>query len=275
VPAFGNVLAAIGGAVAESQKGFDKAVTDSINKLNATKIDVVSQVVIDLDDNGLPFGDASHTHLVTNNVSVLQYYTPVFHAWKRVDVAMDLSVGEFHAQQGVTFSQKQSSTSIGGGLSWSGAFGGWFSASHSSSQQKVEINTQSDAEWVSGQLLVDAEIGVRKTVEFPPAAEIAIGPRILIQQGDITETKDNNGKVDSRTIALNIQVRKASGEVLPNAPLEVEPTTAALVTIPSADPNGKIACTITRNVPPGSTALRQIPLTFKLGDLRRPYEVTL
>src|SRR5688572_127590 len=65
-PAFGNVLSAIGNAVAESQKALDKSVVDTINKLNDTTIDVVNQVVIELDDNGVPYGDEAHTTLVKN-----------------------------------------------------------------------------------------------------------------------------------------------------------------------------------------------------------------
>jgi hypothetical protein len=220
-PAFGNVLSAISNAVAESQKALDKSVVDTINKLNDTTIDVVNQVVIELDDNGVPYGDEAHTTLVKNTVSVLNYYTPVFHAWKEVRISMDLAVGAFHQQQGFQFSQKQSNTSIGGGISWSGAFGGWFSASHSSSQQSVQSSSQNDVAWSSGQLLVDAELGSRAVVKFPPAAEIPIGPQILVLQGKIAEQKTGQ-VVTRRTVDLAIQVRKVNGAPNPGVAINVE-----------------------------------------------------
>lgn len=272
-PAFGNVLAAIGNAVAESQKALDKAVVDTVNKLNDTTIEVVNQVVIELDDNGVPFGDAQHVTLVKNSVSVLNYYTPVFHAWKEVRISMDLAVGAFHTEQGVQFAQKQSTSSVGGAFSWSGAFGGWFSASHSSSQQSVQISSQNDAVWSSGQLLVDAELGARTMVQFPPAAEIPVGPQILVVQGKITETL--TGSDPSRQVDLTIQVRKANGE--PNPQKGIDLQAAGLLGGGSkvTDAAGTVVFQLQRALPAGTSGFRQFPLSITFGDMKKPYTLTL
>jgi hypothetical protein len=281
-PAFGNVLSAIGNAVAASQKALDDALLSTVKKLNDTTIDVVNQVVIELNDDGVPYADEEHTHLVKNTVSVLNYYTPVFHAWKNVSISMDLTVGAFHAEQGFQFASKQANTSIGGGFSWSGAFGGWFSASHSSSQQSVQSSSQSDAAWSSGQLLVDAELGPRAMAKFPPATEIPVGPQILVAPGKISEQKTGS-TVNSRSIDLAIEVRKSSGAPNPHAAIDAEApgllkrllgpdgTTAAT----AADENGKMTMQLTRNIPLGTTGFQQFQLTIILGDMRKPYNVTL
>lgn len=273
-PAFGNVLSAIGNAVAESQKALDKSVVDTINKLNDTTIDVVNQVVIELNDDGVPYGDEAHTTLVKNTVSVLNYYTPVFHAWREVRIAMDLAVGAFHTQQGFQFSQKQSSTSIGGGISWAGAFGGWFSASHSRSQQSAESSSQSDVAWSSGQLLVDAEIGPRATVDFPPAAEIAIGPQILILQGKIEELKSGT-TVTGRSVDLAIEIRKSNGEPNPEVAFTVEAPGLSGGGNKATDKQGKATVQLTRDLSAGTRGFRQFPLSVRLGAMSKPYPLTL
>lgn len=273
-PAFGNVLSAIGNAVAESQKALDKSVVETINKLNDTTIDVVNQVVIELNDDGVPYGDDQHTTLVKNTVSVLNYYTPVFHAWKDVRISMDLAVGAFHAQQGFQFSRQQSNTSIGGGFSWSGAFGGWFSASHSSSQQTVQSSSQNDAAWSSGQLLVDAELGARNMTKFPPAAEIAIGPQIFILQGKITEQKSGT-VVTSRSIDLAVAVRKVSGEPNPGVSVSLEAPGLLGGGSVATDAQGEITFQLTRDLPTGTSGFRQFSLSINLGDMKKPYTLTL
>ena len=278
-PAFGNVLSAIGNAIVESQKTLDNSVVETINKLNDTTIDVVNQVVIELNDDGIPFDDEEHKpHLVKNTVSVLNYYTPVFHAWRKVEISMDLAVGAFHAQQGFQFTQKQSNTSIGGGFSWSGAFGGWFSASHSSSQQSVQSSSQSDAAWNSGQLLVDAELGPRAMTKFPPAAEIAIGPQMLILQGKITEQKSGSGAatvVTSRKVELAIEVRKSNGEPNPGVGINLEAPGLLGGGSDDTDAEGKLTFELIRDLPVGSSGYRQFPLSVNLGDMKKPYTLTL
>jgi hypothetical protein len=273
-PAFGNVLAAIGSAIADSQKALDQSVVDTINKLNDTKIEVVNQVVIELDDNGVPYGDEQHTTLVKNTVSVLNYYTPVFHAWKEVRISMDLAVGAFHQQQGFQFSQKQSNTSLAGGFSWTGAFGGWFSGSHSSSQVSVQSSSQTDVAWSSGQLLVDAELGSRSVVKFPPAAEIPVGPQILVLQGKIAEQKTGQ-VVTRRTVDLAIQVRKVNGEPNPGVAIIVEAPGLAGGGGKTTEADGKITFQLMRDLPAGVTGFRQFPLSINLGDIKKPYTLTL
>jgi len=271
-PAFGNVLAAIGGAVADSQKSLDKAVIDSINKLNDTKITVTSQVEIDIDDDGVPSGAT----LVTNEVSVLQYYTPVFHCWKHVDISMDVTVSDFHETQGVRFSSKQSNTSIAGGVSWNKGWGAWFSASHSQSQQSSESNTQVDTEFTSGQLLVDAEIGPRPIAKFAPATEITVGPQLMVSQGDITEIT-NNGQITGRKVTFEVQSRKFTGEPNSGASIHVEypPSLAGLHPLDvTTDGSGKATFDLRRDFA-GAAAFRQFPLTIALGDIKQSYTLTI
>src|SRR5262249_62261753 len=110
LPAFGNVLAAIGNGVATSQTALDHGVIDTVNELNGTNITVLTDVVEVLNGDGLP--DAAQTQLITQDLSVLNFFAPVFHEWKNVSIAMDLSVGAFHESQGLMFSSSQHSSSF-------------------------------------------------------------------------------------------------------------------------------------------------------------------
>jgi hypothetical protein len=273
VPAFGNVLAAIGGAVADSQKSLDKAVIDSINKLNDTKITVMSQLEIELGEDGAPNGIATP---ITNEVSVLQYYTPVFHCWKRVDIAMDVTVADFHETQGVSFKSKQSSTSVAGGLSWNKGWGGWFTASHSESQQSAQVNTQVDVEWTSGQLLVDAEMGPRPIAKFAPATVISVGPQLMISQGQITDVMTGT-QVTGRKVQFEVQSRKFTGEPNSAQTIEVDypPTLPGIHPLSIVtDAGGKATFELRRDIS-GPTGFRQFPLTIALGDIKQSYTLTI
>src|SRR5262249_16085384 len=62
-PTFGNLLRSIGDGVASSQSALDKGVIDTVKTLNDAKITLVTDVIEQLDDDGLP--DPSQTKLQT------------------------------------------------------------------------------------------------------------------------------------------------------------------------------------------------------------------
>src|SRR5262249_4529834 len=137
---------------------------DTVNLLNNTKITVLTDVVEVLGDDGLP--DASKTELITEDVSVLNFFTPIFHEWKNVSIAMDLEVGAFHEDQGLTFTAKQHSQGLAlTGLFW--GFVGWGTDTDSEANQDVSSTVNHEVRWQQGQVRVDARLGPRNTSKFP------------------------------------------------------------------------------------------------------------
>jgi hypothetical protein len=273
--AFGQVLKSIGFAVAESQKALDDGVITGIKKLNDTKIKVVTQVVQELNEDGVP--DPAKTKLVTNELSVLNFFTPTFHEWKNVELCMDLTVGDFHKDQGVQFQAKQESTSVGGGGSW--GFGGWFNFSHASAQQAVDVSTTQDVSWSSGQVRVSALLGPRRTGKFPTPATMEIGPQIYVTQGAVSEQKTND-VVTSRSVDVLIQLRKRDGSAMQKdvnvafdsgglLPSFINPNGSA------TDNDGRIKVKLTRSLSIGTAGFAKFPLSAALGAKRQTFTVTL
>jgi hypothetical protein len=273
VPAFGNVLVSIGNAVAASQQALDKSVVDTVKKLNDTKIKVVTQVIQELDDDGIP--DASKTKLVTNEVSVLNYFTPTFHQWDNVSISMDLAVGAFHSEQGVQFNKQQETASAGGSYLW--GFGGWFNFQAAGSEQSTSTQSQQDSAWSSGQCLIDAQLGPRRTGKFPVPAAINIGPQIYVTQGAVTEQKTAD-TVTGRSVDILIELRKRGGEAMQkgvNIVLEAGALLPSFTTGSSTDANGKVKLTLTRSLSAASKGFQKFPLGVSLGSIHQPFTVTL
>ncbi|MES1243869.1 MAG: hypothetical protein ABUT39_19850 [Acidobacteriota bacterium] len=272
-PAFGSVLSSIGTAVATSQKALDKGVVDAVKKLSEKKIKVVTQVVQELNDDGIP--DTAKTKLITNEVSVLNYFTPTFHEWKTVELSMDLTVGAFHAEQGVQFNAHQESSSIGGGGAW--GFGGWFDFSHASSDQSVKIKNQQDVAWSSGQVQLVAQLGPRNTGKFPVPASVEIGPQIYVTQGAVTEQKTAD-VVTSRSVDVLIELRKRSGEPMQqgvNIVLESGTLLPSFATGSSTDGNGRVKVKLTRSLSAAAKGFEKFPLSVSLGSRNKSFTVML
>jgi hypothetical protein len=272
-PAFGNVLMAVGNAVAASQKGLDKSVVDTVTKLNDTKIKVVTQVIQELNDDGLP--DPAKTQLVTNEVSVLNYFRPTFNKIDFLNISMDLSVGAFHSQQGVQFTKHQESVSAGGSYTW--GFGGWFNLQYASTNQSVQIDNRQDVAWSSGQCLIDLQFGPRGASALPVAAAINIGPQIYVTQGTVAEIKTGN-TLTGRSVNLYIEVRKTSGEAMQqgvNITLEAGGLLPSFATGSSTDINGKVKVTLTRSLASASQGFQKFPISILLGSISKQFTVTL
>jgi len=217
-PTFGEVLRSIGMGVATSQASLDAGLVRTAKKLSDTKIELVTQVIQQLDEDGLP--DAAQTELVTKQVSLINYINPQAHEWTNVSLSMDFNVGEMDNESGVTFSRKQSSYAISGGVRggfW--GFVGWFNASGQTSSAGYSAETDREVEWANGQVRMDAMLQPRRTGKFPVPAEVTIGPQISFAQGSVVDLKDNN-LLTGRKLTLTISVRKADGS--PNAQKDIE-----------------------------------------------------
>ena len=273
-PAFGNVLLAIGNGLASSQKALDQGVIDAVNTLNNTKIKIVTDVVEVLGDDGLP--DASKTELVTKDVSVLNFFTPTVHEWKNVSIAMDLSIGSFHEDQGLQFRKTQHAESATAtGLFW--GFLGWFDTDDTTKTTSVSSQRSADVAWQSGQLRVDALLGPRKTGKLPVPAAVSIGPQIFVSQGAVTETKNDGDTVTARTIDVEIEIRKADGSANPQKNITLN-SGGLLPSFPDGSAtgaDGKMKVTLTRTLVPGFTTPFGFQLSASLGQLRKPFTVTL
>jgi hypothetical protein len=270
---FGDVLRDIGFSVAESQKALDQSVISGIKKLNDTKIKVVTQVVQELNDDGIP--DASKTKLITNELSALNFFTPNFLEYKEVLLSMDLTVGEFHGEQGVKFHNEQESTSVGGGGTW--GFGGWFNLSHSRSEQNVAINNSQDVSWSSGQVHVSATLGERTTGKFPTPATVEIGPQIFVTQGAVAEQKTGE-VVTSRSVDVMIEVRKVDGSPMQQGVNIVVETAGLLPSFTdgsATNAQGRVNLKLTRSLAGSAKGFTKFPLSAALGAKRKAFTVTL
>ena len=273
IPAFGNVLTAIGNGVASSQKALDQSVITTVNTLNTTNIDVLTDVVDVLNDDGLP--DPTKTQLITENVSVLNFFSPTVHEWKNVSISMDLAVGSFHQDQGLQFSAAQHSEQVTAtGLFW--GFLGWFDTDTSDTSQSSSTTTTQEVQWQQGQIRVDALLGPRNTSKFPIPDSVTIGPQIYITQGAVVENKTGD-VVTSRQVDVQIEVRKSTGAANPSVNILLD----AGSLLPSftggtstTDASGKLKATLTRNVS-GAAGFVKFPVTASLGLLRKSFTLTL
>ncbi|HEV3037220.1 MAG TPA: hypothetical protein VHA33_05480 [Candidatus Angelobacter sp.] len=273
IPAFGNLLTAIGNGVGASQQALDQGVIQTVNTLNNTNIEVLTEVVDVLNDDGLP--DASKTQLVTETVSVLNFFSPTVHEWKNVSISMDLEVGSFHQDQGLQFSQSQHKEEVTATSSFWG-FLGWFDTDVSYGSQSKTVNTTQEVQWQQGQIRVDALLGPRNTGKFPVPDSVTIGPQIFISLGAVVETKTGD-VVTARAMDIQIEVRKADGSPNPTKPIVLDaggllPSFTGGTS--STDANGKLKATLTRNLS-GSAGFTKFPVTASLGLLRKPFTITL
>jgi len=272
IPSFGNVLNSVGSGVAVSQTALDNAVIDTVNKLNGTNIKVLTDVIEVLGDDGLP--DAAHTQLITQDVSVLNYFMPTFHEWKNVSIAMDLEVGAFHQTEGLTFSATQHQDSVETtGLFW--GFIGWSSTDDVTTEEDSSTTRDHEVRWQRGQVRVDAMLGPRRTSKFPVPDKISVGPQIFVTQGAVT-TQDSGG-AKTRSIDIVIEIRKADGSVNPgkNIILDAAGLLPSFASGSASGPDGKIKATLTRSLTPGFTGFQKYNVSAALGQIRKSFTVTL
>jgi hypothetical protein len=277
-PTFGNILSSVGLGVANSQAALDKGVIDTVRKLSNTKITVVTEVVEELDDDGLPDPDA--TQLITSELSVLNFVTPTVHEWKHVALSMDMSVGAMDNETGVTYNVNSTSSS-------SGSFGAFFGLigigykTNNESYSNMMANSDREAQWSEGVVQLDATLGPRRTGKFPTPASVSIGPQIFFSQGSVVETKVG-GVVTERSIDVLINVRKASGAVNPSKSLELEAagllpsfSTTAPFTGSTTNADGQCKVTLRRTITPGFGQTGKRTLTVRLGQISKRFDIVI
>lgn len=277
-PTFGDILSSVGIGVANSQAALDHGVIDTVNALSNTKITVITEVVEQLDDDGLP--DVAQTQLVSQDLSVLNFVTPTVHEWKHVSLSMDMNVGAMDDETGVTYSVKEHSSGVGSvGLFF--GFVGLGYMSSSDSFRSMQQSSHREAQWANGTVQLDAILAPRRTTKFPVPASVQIGPQMFVSQGSVAEQKTNN-VVTSRTIDALINVRKASGAANPQKPLELD----AAGLLPSfasgggfngstTNPDGQCKVTLKRTLTPGFTAPVKRTCTVRLGQLSKRFDVMI
>lgn len=277
-PTFGQVLQAIGTGVANSQKALDAGVIDTVKDLADTDITVVTDVIQHLNDDGEP--DPAQTQLVSTDLSVLNFFMPTIHEWKRVAVSMDLSVGAFNEKDGVSFHAEQS----GFGTGMVGLFWGFLGVGETHDFDHVQnTNTSHEQEssWSQGEVRLDAIMGPRRTDSFPTPTQIALGPQIVFSQGSLKETPVAGAGVN-RTIDVQVTVLTHAGDSNPNKALTVEAgalgfsfSTTAPFTGSTTNSDGQILVTFRRNVPNAGTTAGKFPVTVRLGALSQTFTLTI
>jgi hypothetical protein len=279
-PTFGNVLKAIGLGVATSQEALDKGIIETVNTLNGTKITVVTDVVLKLDDDGMPI--VSDDDLVSQEVSVLNYVTPTIHEWKHVALSMDLSMSSVSEERGIEFTREQRViTNHNYGLFW--GFFGWTDTDDQTTTSTYNQQTKREVDWESGQVRLDAMLGPRTTTKFPVPAQVSTGPQIFLNTGALVETKDTHGVVTDRSLDILLKIIKADGSVNPNVgPLAVN---AGVLLVSAADTDGytagqtnaegKAKFTLSRKIFGGFGQPYRTKVTVTWNDIVRTLEVVL
>ena len=278
-PTFGDVLMSIGSGVATSQDALDKGLVETAKALSNAKINVVTDVIQELNDDGLPV--AEQTELIEHEVSLINYVAPTVHEWSHVALSMDLNVGAIDNDTGVTFDRKQTSGSVGGvGLFF--GFVGFGLYSDSERSTYYSSNTSRESDWAQGQVRMDAMLRPRKVENFPAPAEVTIGPQIYFAQGGITETV-SGGVVTARSMDVLIHCRKADGSANPNVIITLDsgPFGHSFVstggfTGNTTNADGQIKATLTRQIPNQRFA-RSVTATVRatLGQIERTVDVRL
>jgi hypothetical protein len=275
MPTFGNVLLSIGTGVAASQEAMDASLVDTVDKLQKTRITVVTDVIQELGDDGLPLPNVAPT-LVKEEVSLVNHVPPTQHLWKKVSLSMDMSVAGMSSQHGMVLKQQQTSASGYSGSSYWG-FHGWFDgyASHNRSEQTTV--SQSEQQWSSGQVRLDAILGSRRMEKLPVGVDVEIGPSITFSQGMVqAEARPNN--VTRRYVDVTVEVRNQNGTPSTAAGLAISndlfahglPAGGAVLV------NGKLPVRVYRDYPTGSEPpAAQSTLTVKLNQIVRTFPVTL
>ena len=278
-PTFGDVLIAIGNGVASSQEALDRGLVETATTLSRTNITVVTDVIQELNDDGLPQLDA--TQLVTQEVSLINYVRPTAHEWSHVALAMDLSVGAMDSEQGMTFSRTMSSSYLANAGLFMGFLGIGVSSFRDSSTFRSS-ESEFEANWAEGQVRMDAMLRPRKMEGFEPPANVQIGPQIYLSQGAVTETTAG-GVVTARATELQITVRKADGSVNPNVVLEVDsgpfdPSFASGAGFSGSTTNAAGLCklTLSRTIPSPLFQRRiRSAITVNLGQIRKQIVLSL
>ncbi|HMC17450.1 MAG TPA: hypothetical protein VKI18_17575 [Albitalea sp.] len=277
-PTFGNILASVGLGVANSQTALDKGVIDTVNRLSATKITVVTEVIEQLNDDGLP--DASQTQLITNDLSVLNFVTPTVHEWKQVALSMDMNVGAMDDETGMSFNVTRDSFST----SNFGLFLGILGVGHLSSNsdfRSASSSSHREAQWSNGSVQLDATLAPRRTTKFPVPATVTIGPQLFVSQGSVTETRVGP-IVTERSVDVLISVRKASGAVNPSKSIELEAAgllpsfaSAAPFTGTTTNSDGQCKLTLRRPITAGFANPSRRTLTLRLGQLSKRFDLVI
>lgn len=276
-PTFGEVLESIGLGVAVSQAELDAGMVETARQLSETEIEIVTDVIQKLNDDGLP--DIDNTEIIKDRVSLINYVNPTVHEWKRVALSMDFSVGEIDNETGITFSRFQNQNSISGG-SW--GFISWFKMNSSLNYDRTNIETDYEANWAQGQVRVDATLTPRENENFPTPTQVVIGPQIFFSQGSIVETPNEGNTVVTRSVDVLVKVLRPDGAVNPNVNIQVEaPFLVSFSTDGSfngstTNADGEILVTFSRNFPAGSLARRaRASVTAVLGQFRKSTTITL
>jgi hypothetical protein len=277
-PTFGNILSSVGLGVANSQAALDKGVIDTVKKLSDTKITVVTEVIEELDDDGLPDPDA--TQLITQELSVLNFVTPTVHEWKQVALSMDMTVGQMDDTTGVSYSVSSKTNSIGTAGLFFGLIGVGY-MSESSTYRSMMANSEREAQWSEGVVQLDATLAPRRTTKFPVPASVSIGPQVFVSQGSVVETKVG-GVVTERSIDVLINVRKASGAVNPAKVIDLDAggllpsfSTTAPFTGSTTNADGQCKVTLRRSIAPGFGQTAKRTLTVRLGQISKRFDIVI
>lgn len=279
-PTFGDVLMAMGNGIATAQEALDRGLVETARQLSATRITVVSEVVQELNDDGLP--NPAATQLVSTDVSLINYVNPIAHEWKHVALSMDMSVGAMDSERGMSFSQSsRSSGTHAYGLLWGTL--GWFDMESSRSSSSGERRTDYEADWASGQVRMDAMLGPRRTDRFSAPAEVSVGPQLYFSLGSVIETANAEGDVTARAIDVIIKARKANGAVNPSVNIEVDPAHYGIsfastggFSGSTTNAQGEVKITLTRNISsPRFLASTRGRVTVNLGQIKKYLEISL
>lgn len=278
-PSFGDVLASIGRGVADSQTALDRGLVTTANALSQSNITIVTDVIQELNDDGLPVPSA--TELVTQSVSLINFVRPTAHQWSHVALRMDMTVGAVDNERGITVNTRNRSFRAANAGLFLGFLGiGVLSIRENSTFRKEESDFE--ANWAEGRVVMDALLQPRTVDGFDPPAEVTIGPQIFMALGSVQETL-SSGVVTARSTTVVITVRKADGSVNPSVAIDVDAgpfnlsfSTTGGFTGNTTNAAGQCSVELSRSIPSPLFQRRvRGTVTVTLGQIERTLSVSL
>lgn len=213
-PVFGDVLRAIGHAVAVTQTALDEAALESLKTLAAQKVDVPVLVVQTLTEDGVP----DTVEIKTASVPLTSIITPSMQMVEQMTLRMDMRVQSFDATSGIRFNQNVASA----GISYSNhSFG--FAVGMSNTNVNAQFSNMSD--FSSGSVMMSMDIVDRTGFQIPKPMEYGIGANLLVRLEIITQTAVDNSDPTlgfNRVARLNVKRVKPDGSVIKLEPSEYD-----------------------------------------------------
>jgi len=197
--AFGDLISAVGQAVASTQRKLNDTAVATTTALAETTVDVLAVQETVYDDDGNIDESVSHEQ----RLPLITFIDPVLYQWSQVRVQ-----GNFVANELSAGSTSSSSTFHGDDSSSQGGllviFGGGATTVHGNTTSTNSSSTITRDSSV-GQVRMYSELVPRHDIGVPKPRQAVQGPRLAIFAGAITDIPAAGGNPAQRTMEVTIE----------------------------------------------------------------------